>query len=310
MEDKFIMGKNDFLIRHKVSKIQNTELSPSLAADLIKLAIREASFFYSLFFNIDLHNAEIDKFTKRYPEHLEDAGRFHLFKTGGARHKDHLNFWCLSNILRPTVYIESGVYTGSSLHAFIDNPDLAKTIAIDPKLSNLRIPASRIPGVSLIDDLDFSQLDLDLHGERCVAYFDDHINSAERLIQAHKKGIRYVLIDDSTGFEGICQRLFPAIPTIPMIIHHDFLNVGGKISWTHSRPYPSSLTGFIKHKLFRRDQHHHRISLTISEEIKRQCKEACDIIKRYTKIPDLGTFLPQVRPERMVDTSKYLLELH
>lgn len=309
MDDRFIMGNNDPLIRHKAPGMRQTEMNASLSADLIRLAIIEALSFYSGFFHVEPDTAEIDNFTKRYAAHQEDATKLKLFRSGGARQKDHLNFWCLSHVFKPAIYIESGVYLGSSLHAFIDNPQLKKTIAIDPGISKLRVPVSRIPGACLIDDLDFSQLAMSFFGEHCIAYFDDHINTAERILQAHQKGIRYVLFDDSTGFEGICQRLFPAIPTLPMIIHHDSLAPGGKISWTYSRPYPSSLAGFLKHKLFKRGRQNQRISLTISDEIKRQCSEARDVIKRWTKIPDLGTFLPQPVPERQVDTSKYLLEL-
>ena len=107
---------------------------------------------------------------------------------------------------------------GSSIHAFMNSPAIKKIFAIDPDLRNLKIPRKSIPGAELIDEKDFSQIDFVLSGMKALVYFDDHIDTARRIIQASQKGFRYVLFDDSTGLEGICQRFYPAIPTIPMIM--------------------------------------------------------------------------------------------
>ena len=40
-----------------------------------------------------------------------------------------------------------------------------------------------------------------------------------------------------------------------------------------------------------------------------QCKQAKSLVKKHSKIPDLGEYIPQAFPKGMIDTTKYLLEL-
>jgi len=273
--------------------------------------MREAFSFYGKFFNINTTELDLDMLIENYREDLEEANSFNLFQVGGVREKDHVNFWCLSKVLSPQLYVESGVFIGSSLHAFSKSSTLKKIIAIDPNLNALRIPKQNLATTEFIGNQDFSQIQIDDIPEYSLAYFDDHINTASRIIQAKQKGFKYLLFDDSTGFEGVCQRLYPATPTVPMIVNWEILKPSQVIEWTWSSPVPlkNNLKNGIKKIIGTDSINNTRVQLKIDETLIQQCKEANSLIKQYSKIPDFGEFLPQTLPEIVIDTTKYIIEL-
>lgn len=311
MDKKFLMGINDWLTRTNAAGDMPTFVSPRLRKNLIMAAITRSCEFYSSFFDIPLLNVDFEKLASDYEHHYSQAISFGLFAAGGIREKDHLNFWCLSQVLSPEVYVESGVFIGSSLHAFIGSCAIKNIFAIDPDIDQLKVPREIIPGLELIGDKDFSQIDFSLSGLKSLVYFDDHIDTARRIIQASAKGFRYIMFDDSTGLEGICQRLYPAIPTIPMIMNAEILNPGDELGWTYGNPRPLEIRDVIKNIIKgKRKGNTSRVHLTVSKELMEECLGAKKLIKKYNAIPDLGEFIPPQYPDRVIDTSKYLIELH
>lgn len=307
MDKQFLMGNDDWLRRSKAVEDMPTAISAGLRRNLILAAMKKAHAFYADFFDIPISSVDFAKQVIKYERDYSGAISLGLFSPGGIREKDHLNLWCLNQLFLPEVYVESGVFIGSSLHAFINSPGIKKIVAIDPNLSNLRLPAKSIPGAQLIDNKDFSQIEIDVRGRKALAYFDDHIDTANRIIQAAQKGFRYVLFDDSTGLEGICQRLYPAIPTIPMIMNVEILSPGDELSWTFIRPSTSSLKNIVNKFILGRNRI--RVRLFITQQLIDKCFEARTLIRKYEAIPNLGEFIPQPHPERMSDTSKFLVEL-
>lgn len=305
MDKKFRMGVNDWLTRSKAAADNPTHVSPGLRKNLVMAAMRLSCDFYSNFFEIPVTNIDLESLAAEYERHYLQAVSLGLFAAGGIREKDHLNFWCLSQVFSPAVYVESGVFIGSSLHAFINSSAIKKIFAIDPDLSKLRIPRDSIPGAALIDDKDFSQIDYVLSGMKALVYFDDHIDTARRIIQASAKEFRYLLFDDSTGLEGICQRMYPAIPTIPLIMNAELLNPGDELAWTFGGSQIDRPRGIVKNNMAAT-----RVRLTISQELIEECIAAKKLIRKYSLLPNLGEFIPPQYPERMADTSKYLVELH
>lgn len=301
MDKHFLMGYNDALDRSVSHVNEMTFINPRLRSNLIKLAMMRAFDFYFSFFSKSYPELNYDELVTKYDHDFSYGMSLGLFKTGGIEEKDHLNFWCLARSFEPEIYIESGVFIGSSLHAFIGSPNLEKVIAIDPDLSKLLIPKLLVPGAMFIDDKDFSQLEIDNHDARIFAYFDDHINTADRILQASQKGLTYLLFDDSTGLEGICQRLYPSIPTVPMIMNCDLLNPGDQFSWTFMGSNPNEAN---------QKNSGVRVTYQITETVIDKCMQAKKCIKKYSKIPDLGEFIPQMYPGKMIDTSKYLVQLY
>lgn len=312
MDKKFLMGNNDWLIRSRAEGNLSTSMSSGLRNNLIMAAMRRAYEFYSDFFDLSIgvSNVDFGELAIEYERDYSQAISLGLFASGGIREKDHLNFWCLSHIFSPEVYVESGVFIGSSLHAFINSPSIKKIYAIDPNLNKLRLPKKSILKVELVDDKDFSQIKFHLSGMRTLAYFDDHIDTANRILQAFEKGFRYILFDDSTGLEGICQRLYPAIPTIPMIMNAEILSPGDELSWTFDRTSTTGLKDIVKKNIRRKSNVvGTSVRLVITQELIEKCFMAKKRIKKYDVLPNLGEFIPQPHPVRMVDTSKFLVEL-
>lgn len=296
MDVKYLMGNDDVLIRSDSGSNKKTYITPKLRTKLLRVAMIRAFDFYTAFFRKAGCPLDYDKLVLQYEIIFSHAVSLGLFEAGGISEKDHLNLWCLGQIYSPEVYLESGVFIGSSLHAFIQSPDLKKVIAIDPNLGVLKIPEDDIPGAKLIGDKDFSQLDINFSGSRSLAYFDDHINTADRIIQASRMGLTHLLFDDSTGLEGVCQRLYPAVPTIPMIVDYELLSAGDELSWSYMREGSNEEATLV--------------SLNIDEAFIDKCQMAKVRIKNFCKIPDLGDYIPQSYPAKTVDTSKFLVELN
>lgn len=310
MDNRYRMDNDSVLVRKDVDAGEPTLINERLERSLCIRAMGESIGFYREFFGRTGPDQSTEELTRAYEVELAHARSLGLFAPGGVRMKDHLNYWCLGRVFAPRVYIESGVYIGSSLHAFIRCPGLEKVVAIDPNLAQLKVPLADIPGAVLIDDKDFSQLELPDLPPQTLVYFDDHINTANRIVQSHERGLKHLLFDDSTGFEGITQRLYPAIPTVPMIMNHDLLAPGDQMSWTFSVP-PKDQGRKGGWRLFNRPQEpqYIRVTLNVSEVLIASCKRARKLIRVVCRVPDLGQFIPQAMPEKMVDTSKYLVEL-
>ncbi len=167
-------------------------------------------------------------------------------------------------------------------------------VAIDPDLSKLKLPLVNDRKFTLVDDKDFSELNLSNLPEKSIAYFDDHIDSASRIIQSQRFGIKYIVFDDSTGMQGLTQRLFPAFPTIPMILKSELFREGEEISWSFTHP---------THGISRQ-------TVTISEDLLTHCRAANELIKRVSKLPDFGDYIPLTIPTPMNDMTKYIIELY
>lgn len=310
MDQKYLMGSRDWLLRASNEDLSRTCVWPGLQKDLTAAAIKAAYRFYTEFFDVTIGNIDFHSLADDYQNECLHALSLGLFESGGIQQRDHLNFWCLRNVFRPTLYVESGVFIGSSLHAFINSPGIKKIVCIDPDLSALKIDHVDIPGAVLIDNQDFCELVLDVSEERAFAYFDDHIDTARRIREAHEKGFNFLLFDDSTGFEGLCQRLYPAVPTIPMILNVESLRPGESISWTFNRNTSGRLMRIARAMLNRRSPPKPvRITMQITSELIAACQSAKSLIAKCRAVPSLAEFIPQAFPGPSVDTTKYLLQL-
>jgi len=321
MQKQYLMGQDDWLSRLPSSGNRKTYINPRLKQKLIELAIFEAFNFYAYFFDKNVGKQDYKQLAADYQSHLDWGYDLGLFGPGSIPEKDHLSLWCLAKFFAPKKYIESGVFIGSSLHAFLAESGLEKVIVIDPNLKALKIPEYNLPNADLIDNKDFSQLELKIDSSNTLAYFDDHIDTAARIEQAVSKGLEYILFDDSTGFEGIVQRFHPAIPTLPMIVNHEWFEPGDEIGWMYdkqsqlrnssdqiknlSRYIKSAAKGLIHGRRSRFDW----VSLSITEQLLEECRRAKQQIECWCQIPNLGLYTPQGYPYKTTDTTKYLVRL-
>lgn len=112
--------------------------------------------------------------------------------------KSHGNFflWYLLKDINPSLVIESGVFRGQSTWMIEQAAPNAKIIAIDPEPKPREKKYISAKAQYLMED--FSQLVLDKNQAGPIAaFFDDHQNAFERVMQAYNKGIKYLIFDDN-----------------------------------------------------------------------------------------------------------------
>ena len=109
---------------------------------------------------------------------------------------------------------------------------MRRIIGFDPKHTNYRAILPKHLNVSLFKsdfaDYDFNEEDLSLS----LLYFDDHINTAERIIQASDKGFKNLIFDDSCGLMGTVERKFPSMPSLFFIENIENFSKNDEILWS------------------------------------------------------------------------------
>lgn len=309
MKSKFLMGASDAINRSPSNTFQPTELNRKLRTRLTTAAIETAFAFYNDFFNTSNYLEKSSQLAQEYDEVLHEAQKLNLLQPGGIPEKDHLSLWCLGKALQPKQYVESGVFIGSSLHAILNSGSVEHAVGIDPILKSLRVTGTLLKSTTLIDDKDFSEIDFPKLKKPNLVYFDDHINAAKRIIESHDKGFQYVAIDDATGIEGLCQRLYPAFPTVPMVLKPHHYSAGDIICWSAgSTARTPSLANMLR-KLALKHKHTPRLRIEFTPEILDMCHKAGSLVERASKLPDLGDYVPQRLPGCTINTTKYIVRL-
>lgn len=121
---------------------------------------------------------------------------------GGMNIPDMFSFWFFLKTMRPEVVIESGVYNGWSTKLIRRTlGQEVKIICLDPR---------EIPESGFIDDntntvyhignkfIDFADYDTSsINKETLLCFFDDHQNSAQRLLSCMQKKILHTFFNDN-----------------------------------------------------------------------------------------------------------------
>jgi hypothetical protein len=291
------------ILSKKLEKSSISFISTALKNRMLNLSV---AYLVDYWQNVSLESFEFD--IDEYLKVLANAEALRLFSLGGIDRKDHLNLYFIQKMLNFDTYIESGVFTGSSLHAALKNTSINKVIGIDPEPWHLKPELAvmmKTKNYEFISDKDFSELG-NATGHSLV-YFDDHINTASRILQASALGYKYVIFDDSTGLEGITQRLYPAVPTVFMIMHEELFNPGDELCWS-TKLVKSNLRSFLSYVIKRRMKDY-RVQMKITKDMKLQMQEAKKLVSSVHKLPDLSEYFYSSQVGRLNNTQKYLLEL-
>lgn len=171
---------------------------------------------------IDLE-AEIAAF---YDDYLVSPFRLQL---GESRYNNCLWLYLLARASAPDLIIDSGTYTGASSWALSRGAPQAKVVSFDIDLSNLRL---RLPNVDYVEK-DWTSFDLVPHaGRNVLAYFDDHIDQARRLIEARERGIPLAIFDDdfAIGAFPAMAHNGAALPKLEFVLDES-LRDGDEIVW-------------------------------------------------------------------------------
>lgn len=122
---------------------------------------------------------------------------------GGSRFNNLLWLSLLSRAFDPTIIIDSGTYTGASAWALSLGAPNSEMWSFDIDLSQLKW---RCPGVQYHEQ-DWSEYAFGVKlGPRTLVYFDDHVDQARRLLEAHERSIGLAIFDDD----------FPVFPALQM----------------------------------------------------------------------------------------------
>lgn len=115
--------------------------------------------------------------------------------SSGMRSHGNFFLWYLLKNIQPTLVIESGVLRGQSTWTIEQAVPQADIVAIDPELHHISYKSKN----ARYTTTDFSLLEIPETSGPIVCFFDDHINDFDRVLQAYKKGIKYLIFDDNYG---------------------------------------------------------------------------------------------------------------
>jgi len=187
---------------------------------------------------------------------------------GGTKFGDSFWIYALTRLLSPAFIVESGVHRGHSAWLLRQAAPAAEQHGFDVSFRNL---AWRDPRVSWHEQ-DWMQAPLYApHPDRALAYFDDHISHAQRIVEAHGRGFRTLLFDDDFPAHQLHATGHPPAPTLAMIFD-SALRDGDELAW-------------LRHG--------------VEKKLRFDGRAAADArtrIAHYARTPDLGPLL-RLRPQ-------------
>lgn len=135
--------------------------------------------------------------------------------TGGSRFNDSLWIYVVARVFEPRVIVESGVFQGHSMWLLRQACPDAEIHGFDLDLDQLvyRDPAAVLHQADW-SDLPFRVVD----GRHALAFFDDHVDHARRIREAHDRGFRTLLLDDNFPAYNLYATGVPPVPSLAMVM--------------------------------------------------------------------------------------------
>lgn len=200
---------------------QLAQLYEALAASFLSWMEKQAVFEACNQFDAV---AEISSF---YEDYLRAPYRD---QQGGSRFNNALWLSLIAKTLQPLLIVDSGTYTGASAWALARGAPNAKIFSFDIDLSHLR---SKSPNVQYIqnDWTSYTFARSETRGGLC--YFDDHVDQAKRLLEAHERGFYYAIFDDDYPITAFAQMARDAtvLPKIEFMFD-PHLRDGDVVEWS------------------------------------------------------------------------------
>jgi hypothetical protein len=194
-------------------------------------AIADDWFAHQSLIRIDTTLKAADQLPAFYSAYLGSPFRE---QGGGSRFNNLAWLYLIARAMRPGVVIDSGTFRGGSAWAFALAVPEAAIYSFDVDLSQL---AHKAAGVRY-EERDWTAHDwerVDL--SNTLAYFDDHLDQARRLIEASARGIGVAIFDDDypvTSTMGRGGRKDFAFPKIEYVLDDEIRNFR-EISWINRK---------------------------------------------------------------------------
>ena len=170
---------------------------------------------------IDCH-AEIERFMTDY------LGLEHRSQGGGSRFINLLWLYLLARVRQPASIVESGTYRGLSAWALHKGAPDARLITFDIDPASLML---RLPEVEYVNT-DWCGYEFDIDPTKTLLFFDDHVDQARRVREAHARGFRELMFDDDAPLHSFARRTghAGALPKISFVFD-GALSDGEMIEW-------------------------------------------------------------------------------
>lgn len=191
-----------------------------------------------------------------------------LDNSGGSGFNDSFWIYLMGRLLQPALIVESGTHKGHSAWLLRQACPRAEIHCFDVNPANLVHRESDIR----YHGHDWTAADLGaVDGESALCFFDDHINQAQRLREAHDRGFRTLILDDDCAAHALYATGHPPVPTVRMLIDGP-LAPGQRLEWL---------------------RHGRAKSYTFAEEDTHGARE---LIERWAATPDLAP-VTRYRPQ-------------
>jgi hypothetical protein len=143
----------------------------------------------------------------------------------GMNYTMGLSLYVIAACLAPELIVESGVWKGLSSFVLSSAAPHARFLAFDVSLGRLQ---HRSAGVEY-HECDWTSVDIKAPSNS-LAFFDDHQSQAARIIEAHARGFRNLIFDDSWPIFAVARS---AWPSVDMVIDEE-LRLGTKAQWVEA----------------------------------------------------------------------------
>jgi hypothetical protein len=233
------IGRNVFhLLNHSLAKVglHISRINPDLDARLV--GARWESFLFKSFateISVWLASQTLLPAVAPFDIESEVAGFYRDYVEspfrqpfGGSRLNNLLWLDLLAKACAPDLIVDSGTYQGASAWALARGAPHARVLSFDIDQSNIRWRSDRVEFYGQ----DWTAIDLDLSGKTSLAYFDDHVDQARRLLEAADKGMTLAVFDDDfavTSFPAMAHD-GTSLPKVEFVLD-DGLVDGEEITW-------------------------------------------------------------------------------
>lgn len=156
-----------------------------------------------------------------------NARRPILLNEGGSRFHNCFWLFLVYRYVDPSLAVESGVWKGLSTWFFRQACPQAELHAFDISFDALEYRDAQ----AQYHETDWSDVDIKASETgTSVCFFDDHQNQPLRVRQAHERGFRILLFDDTVPAHKLFTVAWPPKPTIDMMMD-DRVRSGDLIEW-------------------------------------------------------------------------------
>lgn len=162
-----------------------------------------------------------------------------------------LVLFVVTRILRPSLIIESGTFSGTSAWVFRKACPDAQVHCFDITFDNLRY---RDPAITYHSH-DWAERPLSFRVvPNSFGFFDDHVNQAKRIVEAQERGIRSLVFDDNVPAHALFRDGLPPVPTVDMLFDDslrdgeilEWVSVGRKFRYIHDAAFAAHARSLIR----------------------------------------------------------------